>query len=65
MTGMATTADVDNDLRDGLAPIGSGDCDALYVGNGMAVVSGVFVIGGLSDLLHDVRDWLSAVTEPS
>jgi hypothetical protein len=27
----------------------------------VAVASGIFVIGGVSGLLHDVRDWLSAV----
>jgi hypothetical protein len=36
-------------------------CQALYLGNGVAVVSGVFVIGRVNDLLNDVRDWLSDV----
>jgi hypothetical protein len=33
------------------------------VGNGVADASGVFVIAHISNLLSDVRDWLSGILE--
>jgi hypothetical protein len=41
----------------------AGVCDALSVGNGVAVGSGVLVAGRVLDRLNVVRDWLRDVLD--